>query len=385
MKGSAVDFKKEICAVLAGSWDEASVKRRAVYDAVRAARHVCLFGAGEVGQAVAYDLAAAGIRVDCFCDNNSARWGTCVQGAVKCLSVADLVKIKDDAVVLVTSGYFREIGAQLKGLGFTNYHTVSKSTVRKDMFLDKSDVHSVQQSLVDLLDVLADDRSKEIVRVVVESWFSAPGGENKYKAVMSGDQYFPADVVTLSDREVFVDAGAFNGDTIRDFLSRVGNRFERIVAYELDRHYFEKLQESLRGLDEDVTRNIQAFNVGLYDENMPVKYQHNLTSSSVNANADEWGNVVRLSDHQRGARISFVKMDIEGAEIKALQGSAEIIGADRPKLAICTYHELSHLWEIPLYIKTLDPSYEIRLRHHSDMEYETVCYATRQFAARSGP
>ena len=371
-----MDYQQEIRDVLARSWDEAGMQRRALNDDIRAAGYVCLFGAGEVGQAVAADLAEAGIRVDGFCDNNPALWDSCIHGSLKCISPDDLLKRKNDAIVLVTSGYFREICGQLKGLGLTNYHPVAKSKVRNDRFFDRSDARSVQENLARLLEVLADDRSREIVRVVVASWFEAPDGENKFKAVMSKDQYFPADIVTLSDREVFVDAGAFNGDSIRDFLSRVGNRFDRIFAYELDRYYFEKLQESVRGLDEQVGKKIRIFNLGLYDENIPVKYQHNLTSSSVNANADEWGNVVRLSDHQRGARISFIKMDIEGAEIKALQGAAEIIKAEHPKLAICTYHEPSHLWEIPLYIKSLNPRYKLRLRHHTDLEYETVCYAT---------
>lgn len=348
-----------------------------MYDSIRAAEHVCLFGAGEVGRAVAYDLAGAGISVDFFCDNNSTLWGTRIQGSVGCISVGDLVAKKDEAMVLVTSGYFREICRQLKDLGFTKYFPISKSMVRNDLVLDKSDVCSVKENLLNLLDVLADDKSKEIVRVIVQTWFGAMGGENSYKTIMSGDQYFPADIVTLSDKEVFVDAGAFNGDTTKEFLSRVGNGFEQIVAYELDKYYFAQLQQNVRGLAEGVKKKIQLFNSGLYNENMRVRYQHNLTSSAINASAEEWGDVVRLSDHQRGSRVSFIKMDIEGAEIKALQGSAEIIAAAGPKLAICTYHELSHLWEIPLYIKKLNPAYKIRLRHHSDMEYETVCYAVR--------
>jgi len=68
-------------------------------------------------------------------------------------------------------------------------------------------------------------------------------------------------------------------------------------------------------------------------------------------------------------------MDIEGAELDALHGAEESIRAFTPKLAICTYHQPSHLWEIPLYMKELVPGYKIFLRHHTEQEYETVCYA----------
>lgn len=69
-------------------------------------------------------------------------------------------------------------------------------------------------------------------------------------------------------------------------------------------------------------------------------------------------------------------MDIEGSELKALFGAEEIIKLQKPKLAICVYHKPEHLWEIPLYIKKILPEYKLFFRHHTSLEYETVCYAT---------
>ena len=74
-------------------------------------------------------------------------------------------------------------------------------------------------------------------------------------------------------------------------------------------------------------------------------------------------------------KITFIKMDIEGAELNALYGSKEIIKKYVPKLAVCVYHKTEHLWEIPFFIKSLNPNYKIYLRHHSLDEHETVCYA----------
>jgi FkbM family methyltransferase len=371
----AVDVKREVRDLLARSWDEALSRHRALERRLRAAKLICLFGAGEIGQAVASDLTLAGIRVDSFCDNNRALWGTRIQGAADCISVAELTSRKDDTLVLVTSGYHREICAQLAGLGLADYLPFSRSAIRNGRFLEQSDRRSVQAHLDALLEVLADERSRAIVPVVVGAWLAAEhDGGNRYASVMSGDQYFPTDIVTLSDHEVFVDGGAFTGDTLAAFLSRVGGRFDQVLAYELDQHYFGQLQQQVERLGEDA-KKIQLFNLGLYNDNRSVRYQHNLASSAISADAGEWGAVVRLSDHQRGRPITFVKMDIEGAELAALQGAAEIIAAARPKLAICTYHEPEHLWEIPLYLKQLNPAYKIFLRHHSALEYETVCYA----------
>ena len=87
------------------------------------------------------------------------------------------------------------------------------------------------------------------------------------------------------------------------------------------------------------------------------------------------GKTVRLSEHLRDEPVSFIKMDIEGAEIAALKGAAELIRRRRPDLAICTYHSISDLYEVPLYIHSLVPEYRLYLRHHTPVHYETVCYA----------
>ena len=43
-------------------------------------------------------------------------------------------------------------------------------------------------------------------------------------------------------------------------------------------------------------------------------------------------------------------MDIEGAELDALNGAKATIRKHLPKLAVCLYHVQEHLWEIPLKI-----------------------------------
>ena len=83
-----------------------------------------------------------------------------------------------------------------------------------------------------------------------------------------------------------------------------------------------------------------------------------------------------IDDICAGDTVTFIKMDIEGSELNALQGAINTIRRDRPRLAICIYHSLEDLYEIPLWIKETVPEYRIYIRHHSDNEAETVVYAT---------
>ncbi len=74
-------------------------------------------------------------------------------------------------------------------------------------------------------------------------------------------------------------------------------------------------------------------------------------------------------------KVTFVKMDVEGAELEALKGSRKVIVQYRPKLAICVYHKKADLIEIPLFIKSLVPEYRLYIRHYGNSMCETVLYA----------
>lgn len=82
-----------------------------------------------------------------------------------------------------------------------------------------------------------------------------------------------------------------------------------------------------------------------------------------------------LDNLLQGRLVTFIKMDIEGSELKALMGAKETIRKYKPKLAICLYHKKEDILEIPLYVKELLPEYKLYIRHHCNKHGETVLYA----------
>ena len=76
-------------------------------------------------------------------------------------------------------------------------------------------------------------------------------------------------------------------------------------------------------------------------------------------------------------RVDYIKMDIEGSEIAALEGAHETILKHRPKLGICVYHRPTDLWAIPNLIRRKYPFYSLYLDHHALHDEETVLYARR--------
>ena len=73
--------------------------------------------------------------------------------------------------------------------------------------------------------------------------------------------------------------------------------------------------------------------------------------------------------------MTYIKMNIEGAEIDALKGAAGSIARWTPKLAIAVYHRPSDLWQIAEVVRGLNPNYDLYLRQHDGGVIETVLYA----------
>ena len=69
-------------------------------------------------------------------------------------------------------------------------------------------------------------------------------------------------------------------------------------------------------------------------------------------------------DDDIGEPLTFIKMDIEGAEQAALRGCSQHIRKERPKLALSVYHNFEDLWKLPRMIEELVPGYRFFLRYH---------------------
>ncbi len=87
-------------------------------------------------------------------------------------------------------------------------------------------------------------------------------------------------------------------------------------------------------------------------------------------------NVIEVDklDNMIKTPVSFIKMDIEGAEGDAIEGAQETIRKYHPKLALSVYHKADDLWKIPEQIFSIRKDYKIYLRHYTEGFAETVMY-----------
>ena len=341
-------------------------------DQIRQYQYVVFYGCGNIFHGIVASWnQQVGKRIDLCCDSDSEKWGKEFSG-IKCISPSELIKIKNECAVFVTIGEFKQVFCSLIDKGFPFVNVISKNALDISTFLDSSPQDEIVSSLSKTYGLLADKKSRDIFEAIVNRVLDVESNPSIMSDVCEGNQYFPNDVIQLSKHESLVDIGAFDGDTVKDFTERTRGCFDNIFSFEVDAINFKLLEETVRGIPE--RERIKIFNLGVWDKECDITYSVGLSQSTVGAGECK-GHVVLLDDVLKGEKVTFIKMDIEGAEPQALRGACNTIREQKPKLAICVYHDFRHLWEIPLYIKSLMPEYKIYLRHHTNLEYETVCYA----------
>jgi len=336
-----------------------------------------IFGAGGLGRKIARGLSNMGHSPLAFCDNNPRLWNTEIEG-IRVLSVNDAIAVFPAAVFMIaiwhpsrTEG-LRRRAAALRELGckdvtcfiplFWKYPELFLPNMFWDVPQRLAGEESAAQSGRNLLDKAGQEEFDRQLH------FHLSGDASVLFDPAPGYQYFPSDLIQLSDDEVFVDCGAYDGDSIRDFREVSGGRFRRILAFEPDPENFRRLQNSVN--DPRVVTRCSA--VGA--ERAVLHMSSSGASSSVSDTGEVEIECATLDELLADEEPTFIKMDIEGAEIDALRGASEILRRCRPTLAICVYHAPDHLWRIPLLLNKLLPGSRLSLRSHMLDGFDTVCY-----------
>lgn len=368
-------FSEDIEAVMS--------RERSTFDRLAAPHgtNLVLFGAGALGKNTLAGLRKAGVEPLAFADNNAAIWGTEVDG-LAVLSPQEAVDLFGKRAAFVVTIYTGAVvRQQLLGMGVTVVPVAPLFWKYADVFLPyvcldlPHRLFDHKEQIKKGLALWADDASRREY-VAQLRWRIRLDPENLPAADPAEDTYFPDDIVIPSPREVFVDCGAFDGDSIRGFLRRRGSLFERVIGLEPDPANFAKLQTFVAGLP-DAQKNkvtLLPFAVGARSETLRFEQTGTWASALSDAGAAEMRCEPLDKVLNGGPAPTYIKMDIEGAEPDALAGARTLIGEHTPVLAICLYHRPDDLWHIPLFLRSLSEQYRFFFRRYSDDCWEQVCY-----------
>lgn len=184
-------------------------------------------------------------------------------------------------------------------------------------------------------------------------------------------QYFDLPFLPHAADEIFVDAGCFDGLTVQNFIKWSHGNYKEILAFEPDGACYERCRHVLGDVG-----NLTLENAGLWSREDVLHFRATGASDSkVDAQGEAQIKVGMLDNIAGDRKISFIKMDIEGAEKDAITGARNIIASQKPKMAVSIYHKREDIWEIPKLLLEINPDYRFYIRHYSLRDAETVLYA----------
>lgn len=220
--------------------------------------------------------------------------------------------------------------------------------------------------------LLADEQSKKVFTDVLNFKIS---GKIAYLFDCETDKSeVYTDILKPDENECFVDLGAYDGDTIREFTEFTKEKYDKIFAFEPDEKNYKKLCKKIDGYE-----NIEAYNLGAWDKEEVLYFEKKggrNSRKSDNINVKSIPVCFNSVDNIINNNVSILKMDIEGAESKALDGAYNTIKRCTPKLYICAYHRNEDFFELIKKIHSFNPDYKIYLRHHPYIPaWETNIYA----------
>lgn len=184
------------------------------------------------------------------------------------------------------------------------------------------------------------------------------------------EAYFDDEIINCNKEEVFVDCGGYTGDTTKKFIQKYKS-FKKIYIYEPDRNNIKIAKKTLK--KHIATGSTKIFMLGVGEKHDILCFEGAGVSGKTTEKGENRIEIVSLDEHIKES-ISFLKMDIEGSEMKALQGARLHISIDKPILTVCAYHRINDLWEIPKFVGTLNNSYNYYLRHYSYDYSDTIIY-----------
>ena len=222
-----------------------------------------------------------------------------------------------------------------------------------------------------IIGVVFQQTQKEIIDDLKENGFP----DNQIVTLSSNiQQYFGADFLQPLPDEVYVDVGAYNAETIIQFMNFCNGVYRKIYAIEADMTRIPIIQQ---GLDEIGAKNVEIICKGAYSKRGVMSFLavENKGTSRIVKNGNSKIEVAPIDEMIPMNKVTLIKFDIEGAELEALKGCEKIIKQYRPRLLVSIYHKPNDILDILDFVHNLVPEYKFYLRQHSYYGNELILYA----------
>ena len=362
-------------------------------------KKIAIFGVGNFGKKLLKILNKKSIKVDFFIDQYSQQ--TYLEGipvyrlkdapkdAVIYVSVIDRIPYEVPASIMKILGdrycFFAETLSKYGFIKVVEFTEVLKQfpELFEVFFKDKhfwfwwrrnKNEMLNYEKLDELEKLLTNEQSKKTLNQIVK--FRENLTYQFYPFPVQEVQYFPADIIPRNwERINFVDVGSFIGDTLPWLFHFYGNKIKSIVCFEPEKKNLITLNSTINDLKKSYPETeFIVVPVAIWNSDGFMGFDSMAATSKVSENTENLVPLITLEKALTGYTPTYIKMDIEGAEIEAIKGAEGLIKRTKPYLAISIYHRPADLWEIPLLINDKFPFYDFHIRVHGNLGLETVLY-----------
>lgn len=187
-----------------------------------------------------------------------------------------------------------------------------------------NDYTASKAELFTVFDLFADDLSREIYTNIFCLRVAPDLANTTYEAMCTLPQYFPQDIIQLTQDEYFLDCGAYIGDTLEIFSNLTDAKLKKYYAFELDENNFAELLKKgeLIQANSESGAKVICYPYGVWKEDTMISYGTMASADSYsvyNSREVKTARMVKLDSLLRHEKVSFIKMDIEGSELEALK------------------------------------------------------------------
>ncbi len=276
---------------------------------------------------------------------------------------------EDPIIVLAFAAFRRDLLGKIKSIAERYEVLAPEVPVFGDDYFSIETLETYRDEIDRTYELLADEQSRKVFKNSLEYRISGKI-EYLFDCESERDEVF-RNIITLDDKEIYVDLGAYRGDTVEEFLLQTHGKYDYIYALEPDAKNFSKLIENMGTLE-----NAEFINKASWCDKRVVNFEGGGgRNSNIVDGGDTCVHTTDVDSVLSGHAASYIKMDVEGAEDETLRGLKNTLANYKPKLAVSAYHRTADLFTLPLLINSLNSDYKIYLRHHPYIpDWETNIY-----------
>lgn len=357
-----------------------------------------LYGAGYTARICLKVLKNAGFGIKALIDDDILKQGTLVDSytVLSYEEFVDKCKKEGEVYVILTSIYGKQIYNRLSSISnvvicemYEWYMEILDAQgISCEKSLDDVELEGYKRNTDMLKPYLKDEESRSVYDGIYQ-YFKTNKIQYLVDICTEEETYFIHEVKEyFRDRRInLVDVGAYEGELLRAIISSSIN-VKTWFCFELEKDNFERLKENIKKNPLSDSMNCIIENLGLWNQKKRMQVLNQGTASKVSEQAQaeemfdgreaETCEMETIDNYFRNIKVDMIKMDIEGAEMQALEGGIHTIKRDRPLLAISIYHYVKDYYRIMQFLMDNLDEYSYYIRQHALIYGETILYAIPQ-------